>query len=110
MLYETDDTICALATAAGSGALALVRIAGADTYDIVSHVLSKKLPLRNRLRGKHFYRTLELGDEVRVDAVIICFLAPNSFTGDDVMEITLPGNMLLVERLLKRLQEAGGRA
>ncbi len=107
--YETDDTICALATPAGSGALALVRVSGTRTYDVVSGILAKKLPARPRLGGKHFYRTLHLGDDVNCDAVVICYVSPNSYTGEDAVEISLPGNMLLIERLLNRLQDAGAR-
>ncbi len=107
--YETGDTICALATPAGSGALALVRVSGASTYDVASDILAKKLPAKARLGGKHFYRTLRLGDDVNCDAVVICYVAPNSYTGEDAIEISLPGNMLLVERLLNRLQDAGAR-
>jgi len=109
MFYETDDTICALATPAGSGALALVRVSGASTYDVVSSILAKKLPVKSRLGGKHFYRTLNLGDDVNCDAVVICYIAPNSYTGEDAVEISLPGNMLLVERLLNRIHDAGAR-
>jgi len=107
--YETDDTICALATPAGSGALALVRVCGARTYDIVSSILTKKLAAKSRLGGKHFYRTLDLGDGISCDAVVICYVAPNSYTGEDAVEISLPGNMLLAERLLHRLQDARAR-
>jgi len=109
MFYETDDTICALTTPAGSGALALVRVSGANTYDVVSSILAKKLPVKSRLGGKHFYRTLNLGNEVSCDAVVICYVSPNSYTGEDAVEISLPGNMLLVERLLNRIHDAGAR-
>ena len=107
--YETDDTICALATPAGSGALALVRVSGVNTYDVVSTILVKKLSAKSRLSGKHFYRTLNLSDDVTCDAIVICYVSPNSYTGEDAVEISLPGNMLLVERLLDLLHDAGAR-
>ena len=108
--YEIDDTICALATPAGSGALALVRVSGANTYDVVSTILVKTLPTKSRLSGKHFYRTLNLGDGIVCDAVVVCYISPNSYTGEDAVEISIPGNMLLIERLLSRIHDAGARS
>lgn len=107
--YETDDTICALATPPAAGALALVRLSGPRAYEIATAALDIKLPPRGRLRGRHFVRRIELGEGLRVEAVVICFLAPHSYTGEDALEFSLPGNMLLVERLLARLRDAGAR-
>jgi len=107
--YETDDTICALATPPAAGALALVRLSGPRAYQIATGALDIKLPPRGRLRGRHFVRRVELGEGLSVEAVVICFLTPHSYTGEDALEFSLPGNMLIVERLLARLREAGAR-
>jgi len=107
--YETDDTICALATPPAAGALALVRLSGPRAYQIATAALDMKLPPRGRLSGRHFVRRIDLGEGLRIDAVVICFLAPHSYTGEDALELSLPGNMLIVERLLKRLRETGAR-
>jgi len=107
--YETDDTICALATPPAAGALALVRLSGPRAYQIATGALDIKLPPRGRLRGRHFVRRVELGEGLSVEAVVICFLTPHSYTGEDALEFSLPGNLLIVERLLARLREAGAR-
>jgi len=107
--YETDDTICALATPPAAGALALVRLSGPRAYQIAATALDIKLPPRGRLRGRHFVRRVELGEGLSVEAVVICFLTPHSYTGEDALEFSLPGNMLIVEKLLTRLREAGAR-
>ncbi len=107
--YETDDTICALATPPAAGALALVRLSGPRAYQIATGALDIKLPPRGRLRGRHFVRRVELGEGLSVEAVVICFLTPHSYTGEDALEFSLPGNMLIVEKLLARLREAGAR-
>jgi tRNA modification GTPase len=107
--YETDDTICALATPPAAGALALVRLSGPRAYQIATGALDIKLPPRGRLRGRHFVRRVELGEGLSIESVVICFLAPHSYTGEDALEFSLPGNMLIVEKLLTRLREAGAR-
>jgi len=107
--YEMEDTICALATPAGTGALALVRLSGPRAYEIATTALEITLPPRGRLRGRHFVRRIGLGAGMSVEAVVICFLAPHSYTGEDTLELSLPGNLLLVERVLARLRDAGAR-
>ncbi len=105
--YLTEDTICALSTPYGTSALAIVRVSGERAYDIVARIIDKPLP--KNCAGKHFLRRVEFAEGLFVDGVIICFKAPNSYTGENVLEITLPGNMLLVESLLERLKSLGGR-
>ncbi len=128
--YETSDTVCALATPYGTSALAIVRVSGEKAFEIVGKLINKPLPKQRG--GRHFYRRVGLalnfspdGDlpkefaegfgpnahpEARfVDAVLICFESPASFTGEDVIEITLPGNMLIVESLLEGLKALGAR-
>lgn len=105
--YETEDTICALATPYGTGALGIVRISGTRAFEIVGELIDKALP-RER-GGRHFYRRVEFYEGNWVDAVLICFQAPNSFTGEDVVEITIPGNMLIAQSLLERLKKFGAR-
>jgi len=105
--YETEDTICALSTPYGMGALAIVRISGEKAFEIVSQLIDKPLPAD--CGGRHFLRRVSVAKEQAVDAVVICFKAPKSFTGEDVIEISLPGNMLMVESLLERMKSLGAR-
>jgi tRNA modification GTPase len=108
--YETDDVIVALATPPGRSALAIVRISGAGALAIASSVLHSNLSSdRVTLAGKHFLRELDLGAGITCDAVVICFIAPHSFSGEDTVEFSLPGNMPLVDKLITRLREAGAR-
>ncbi len=107
--YDTDDTICALATPPGCSALAIVRLSGALAYDIANRVLADPLPGTSRLPGRHFVSAVNLDDEIACDAVIICFPSPHSFSGDDTVEFSLPGNLSLVEKLMSRLCDAGAR-
>lgn len=107
--YDTDDTICAPATPPGCSALAIVRLSGASAYDITNRVLADPLPGTSRLPGRYFLCTVHLDDEMACDAIVICFPAPHSFSGDDTVEFSLPGNMSLVDKLMARLCASGAR-
>ena len=105
--YETEDTICALATAHGTGALAIVRISGGKAFEIVSQLIHEPLP--SNCGGRHFLRRVKVAEGQEVEAVVICFKAPKSFTGEDVVEISLPGNMLVAEKLIGQMKSLGAR-
>lgn len=109
-LYRLEDTICALSTPPGTGALAIVRVSGSRTYSTVRRLLRHRLPAKREAGGRHFFRTVDLGEGITPEAVLMCFCAPHSFTGEDSIEICLPGSTVLVERLLHRLQKLGARS
>jgi tRNA modification GTPase len=52
---------------------------------------------------------VNLDDEMACDAIVICFPAPHSFSGDDTVEFSMPGNMSLVDKLMSRLCSTGAR-
>ena len=108
-LYDTDDTICAPATPPGCSALAIVRLSGGEAYAIANRVLADPLPATSRLPGRYFLSAVNLDDDMACDAIVLCFPAPHSFSGDDTVEFSLPGNMSLVEKLMSRLCSAGAR-
>jgi len=108
-LYRLEDTICALSTPPGAGALAVVRVSGSRTYSTVNRMLKQRLPAKRDAGGRHFYRLVNLGEGMAPEAVLVCFTAPRSFTGEDVIEISLPGSSLIAERLMQRLRELGAR-
>jgi tRNA modification GTPase len=97
-----EDTIVAAATPPGQGAIALIRVSGPDALGIVS-----RLPGAPGTWTHRRARLLRLSghDELLATA----FLAPGSYTGEDVVELSCHGNMLIVERLLAALVAAGAR-
>lgn len=103
------DTICALATAAGRSALAVVRVSGPDAFAVLGQVFpaahSNRLPARRA-------RTGWLVDEAggRIDqAVVVAWHGPNSYTGEDLVEISCHGSPLVTDRLLGALIAHGCR-
>lgn len=95
------DTIVAPATPVGRSALAIVRIDGTRSSEILAALSGAALP---DVRVASF-RRLEGIDE----CIAIRYAAPHSFTGNDLVELTLHGNPLLVERVIEACVALGAR-
>jgi len=98
------DTIVAPATPVGRSALAIVRIDGPAASSILE-TLSGALPGERHAAFAHLRHKGELLDE----CVAIRYVAPRSFTGNDLVELTLHGNPLLVQRVLEAAVDLGAR-
>jgi tRNA modification GTPase len=102
------DTIAALATPLGRSAIALVRLSGDRTREILARV-APELPRDVEPRRPH----LALLENAAGDAIdrgfVTLFAAPASFTGEDVAEISVHGSPVVAERLLRALLDAGAR-
>lgn len=101
------DTIVALATPPMKSALALIRVSGQDSFDIVSKIFSKDIRAIEK-------RTLLVGsiiDEGRVidEVVLAVYKGPKSFTGEDLVEIICHGGMLIVNQIIDLLLSKGAR-
>ncbi|MDQ3281679.1 MAG: tRNA uridine-5-carboxymethylaminomethyl(34) synthesis GTPase MnmE [Acidobacteriota bacterium] len=101
----TFDTIVAPATPLGRSALAIVRIDGPDASSILQQLSNSASPEVRRAVHVHLYAN----DAVLDDCVVIRYEAPHSFTGNDLVELTLHGNPLLVERVIAACVSLGAR-
>lgn len=107
VLHTTLDTIVAPATPAGRGALAVVRIDGPKSGAMLA-ALTRGAELAVRMATRTMlYRGA--GDELLDEGVVVRYEAPRSFTGNDLVEITLHGNPVLVERLVSECVALGAR-
>jgi len=97
-------TIVAPATPVGRSALAIVRIDGPLSSAILQS-LSGTLPDERHAAFVHLQHKGELLDE----CVAIRYVAPRSFTGNDLVELTLHGNPLLVQRVIEAAVDLGAR-
>jgi len=95
------DTIVAPATPFGRGALAIVRIDGPRAAEIVESLSGRAAP---EPRVATFTKLAELDE-----CVVIRYAAPHSFTGNDLVEITLHGSPIVVERVVGACVERGAR-
>ena len=106
-----DDTIAAIATAPGEGAVAIVRLSGPDAFPIADQIFkgrgrppSLRLPF-TFAHGQIIGETGEVIDEV----LILLMRAPNSYTREDVIEVQSHGGDLSARRILRRILDAGAR-
>lgn len=99
------ESICAVATPIGRGALAIVRLSGRTALEIANRFVKKKLHDHQVLYSK-FY---DCKNEVIDHGIAIYFKAPTSFTGEDVVEFQHHGNPIISELILKVLCEYGAR-
>lgn len=99
------DTIAAIATASGLGGVGIVRISGKNAAKIGENIV-KVLP-KPRFAE---YTGFLAGDGSVIDmGLVIYFAAPNSFTGEDVVELQGHGGRVVLDRLLARCVELGAR-
>ena len=102
----SGDTIVAQATPFGHSGVALVRVSGQDSLKIVEK-LTGGSPLKNRVST--FSKILSPNNDVIDQALITCFHAPASYTGENVVEITPHGNPAIVENIIETICIYGGR-
>lgn len=101
-----DDTIAALATPAGTAAIALLRISGPDTPRIMAELFGGAPPPRVARHADYRAR----GGELLDDVVATFFAGPRSYTGEDSAEISCHGNPYIAQRILEDLYARGCRA
>ncbi len=105
-----NDTIAAVSTPPGEGAIALVRLSGVDAVAIADEVFrGKQKPSE---MGSHFQQLGEIVDGERViDQVMLAIhRAPATYTGEDVIEISCHGGVLVTAWVLEACLRAGARA
>lgn len=105
------DIICALSTAPGTGAIALLRLSGEGVIDLVDHVFvaaSGKTLASAKAGTVHFGEIM--ADDQLIDQVLITvFRSPCSYTGEDLIEIACHGSLYIQQRLLQIMIEKGAR-
>ena len=103
-----NDTIVALATAPGIGAIAVIRLSGTKAIDIVNGVFPKKDLLLQKTHTVHFGK-IEFDNIVVDEVVITLYRAPKSYTGEEVVEISCHGSPFIQDSLLQLIIQQGAR-
>ncbi len=104
------ETIAAISTPAGEGAIALVRLSGADAIAVADRVFHGKQ--KPSVFGSHEQHLGEIrdGDRIIDQAVLSVHRAPHSYTGEDLVEISCHGGVLVTARVLETCLRCGARA
>jgi len=106
--FQKNDCIAAIATPSGEGAIAIIRISGADVFDLGEKIFSG--PVKNFQSHTAHYGKILASDQSVLDHVLLLVMkAPRSYTGEDTIEICCHGGTAITRRVLERIYEAGGR-
>ncbi len=106
-----NDVICAISTAPGMGAIAVLRLSGEGAVALTDRVFvaSSGRDLAGVAGNTvHFGRVLD-GEDLVDEVLVTVFRAPRSFTGEETVEIACHGSVYIQQRLLRLLVDAGAR-
>jgi tRNA modification GTPase len=108
MQTTLGDTIAAISTASGQAAIAMVRLSGPDAISIVNAVFDGKDLSAVASHSLHFGLIRE-GDKLIDEVVAGVFRGPNSYTGEDIVEISCHGSDFIATRVLTIVLDGGAR-
>ncbi len=107
--YQLDDTIVALATPPGVGAIGVIRLSGPQALEIANALFRGK-DLRAQASHTIHYGTIEGPDGQLLDEVLVSlFRAPKSYTGEDVVEISCHGSEYILQQVIQLCIAQGAR-
>lgn len=105
----TTDTIIALSTPPGSGAIGVIRLSGPDAINLTNQVFAGKDLTKQASHTLHF--GLIKDEELIVDEVVAgLYVAPKSYTKENVVEISCHGSNYIIQQILNLLIKKGARA
>lgn len=106
MSLATDsDTICAIATPPGRGGVGVVRVSG----PLAKNIANTLVRFEPSPRHAHFTSIFDHSSELIDQGIVIFFPGPNSFTGEDVLELQGHGGSFVLDRILKEVTYCGAR-
>jgi tRNA modification GTPase len=108
-MTNTEETIVALATPAGVGAIGVIRLSGPDAIKIADSVFKGKDLTKQQSHTIHFGRIVD-GDVILDEVLASLFIAPKSYTRDNVVEISCHGSNYIIESIIKLLIKNGARS
>lgn len=107
-LSEREDTIVALATPQGVGAIAVIRLSGKKAITLCNKVFKGKDLEKQASHTIHF-GTIRDGEKIIDEVLVSLFVAPKSFTKENVVEISTHGSSYIVNQVIKLLVRHGAR-
>ena len=106
-LYTTE-TICAVATPAGVGAIGVIRVSGSETFPIVNKIFRGK-NLEKQVSHTIHFGTIRDGELIVDEVLVSLFKAPSSYTREDTIEISCHGSDFIIQKILKLILREGAR-
>jgi len=106
--FAAQDTILALATASGVGAIAVLRLSGKEAISICNQVFKGKDLTQVESHTAHF-GTIRDGEKIIDEVLVTVFIAPKSFTKENVIEISCHGSPYIIKEIMRVLLSNGAR-
>lgn len=105
---EQDETIVALSTPAGVGAIGVIRVSGREAFSITQKIFKGKNLAQQATHTVHFGYIMD-GQVVVDEVVVAIFKEPNSFTKENIVEISCHGSQFILQKVIKLLIRKGCR-
>jgi tRNA modification GTPase len=105
--WHPEDTIVAISSATGPALRGIVRLSGSRAFPIVEQLFSSEHPRRSNYLTPGFLKLAELHSPLPAD--LYCWAKPNTYTGQDLVELHTIGSVPLLERLVAELLRLGAR-
>ena len=101
-----NNTIVALSSGAIKSAIAIIRMSGPDSFNILKNIFSNK---QDYQANKIYFGYIKDKEEVVDEVLVSTFLAPHSFTGEDMVEISCHGNLYIVSKIIELCLSFGAK-
>lgn len=108
-MINNEETIVALATPNGIGAIGVIRLSGPDAITIANKVFKGKDLTQQASHTIHFGQIVD-GDLILDEVLVSLFIAPRSYTRENVVEISCHGSNYIIESIIKLLIKNGARS
>ncbi|MGE5383347.1 MAG: tRNA uridine-5-carboxymethylaminomethyl(34) synthesis GTPase MnmE [Omnitrophica WOR_2 bacterium] len=109
---SSNETICAISTAPGMGAIAVIRLSGENSIGLINQLFkpnTDKEPVINLAAHTAVLGRIFDNDELLDEVVVTLFRQPNSYTGQNIVEISCHGSVYIQQKLLELLIKSGAR-
>lgn len=109
-LSQNEDTIVALATPPGIGAISMIRVSGPTSFAAIDKIFKGKKSISDsESHTIHYGKIYDQKDELIDDVLVSIFRLPNSYTGEDSIEISSHGSPLIVQKIISLLIDSNVR-
>ena len=108
-MFSPDDTIVAIATPPGRGGIGVVRISGPDAFRIAGALVNRETPFEMRRAVLAHVCGADPQGSIADEVVVTCFAGPQSYTGQDVAEVSAHGSPPVLRAIVHRAMQIGAR-
>ncbi|MEA3475499.1 MAG: tRNA uridine-5-carboxymethylaminomethyl(34) synthesis GTPase MnmE [Candidatus Cloacimonadota bacterium] len=108
-MQSLTDTIVAISTPSGIGGISIIRISGENAINVLSKSYKGKIATKNFRTHSIYFGKIFDGNQLIDDVLVSVFIAPHSYTGEDVIEISCHGGNFVTQIILQIMLRNGAR-